>query len=371
MRLLLLSLCVLPAIGLAQSPYWVYQSEPMADDCLYPSFAQSGTTPITKTLADDVTAMSLYAGREVTAIASTFYNYNLADVSFRPRIRFWEANGPGSTLGTYLGTTAFTGDAIRMAGYSTENAIFSTAGGDLSVPASKFYVGIALDNDSNGNGMATVSQLNEMGIMPGTVARGTSDANVFRSSAASDLIYSNNPPGAYEYGNLALSLGIPGQDFHGRITLNDVITPMAHGRTIQVTAISGSVTFASEAISMSNLAATDAFWLTVPAVLPTGTTNPISIRIGGQPFLHKTILVQVPVPPSVMPESIDIGTVALTNGDVDGSGEVDAADIDEVIASFGQVFPGVGNEFADLDLSGEVDAADIDLVIANFGAVDE
>ncbi|MBL8060665.1 MAG: dockerin type I repeat-containing protein [Chthonomonas sp.] len=49
-------------------------------------------------------------------------------------------------------------------------------------------------------------------------------------------------------------------------------------------------------------------------------------------------------------------------GDVDGSGEVDAADIDFVIAQFGSANPA-----ADVDGSGEVDAADIDIVIANFG----
>lgn len=49
------------------------------------------------------------------------------------------------------------------------------------------------------------------------------------------------------------------------------------------------------------------------------------------------------------------------------SQEVDAADIDLVIANFGMMnVDGLGG---DIDLSNEVDAADIDLVIANFGAV--
>ncbi len=58
----------------------------------------------------------------------------------------------------------------------------------------------------------------------------------------------------------------------------------------------------------------------------------------------------------------------MQNGDVDGSGEVDAADIDLVISNFGQT--GVGPTSGDVDLSDEVDAADIDIVIANFGGVD-
>lgn len=58
--------------------------------------------------------------------------------------------------------------------------------------------------------------------------------------------------------------------------------------------------------------------------------------------------------------------ILLNNGDSDRSGEVDAADIDAVIADFG------GNGFnTDLDGSGETDAVDIDIVIANFGAVSD
>jgi len=55
--------------------------------------------------------------------------------------------------------------------------------------------------------------------------------------------------------------------------------------------------------------------------------------------------------------------VTLISGDVDGSGEIDAADIDLVISQFGSTDPTV----CDVDGSGEVDAADIDLVISNFG----
>lgn len=53
-------------------------------------------------------------------------------------------------------------------------------------------------------------------------------------------------------------------------------------------------------------------------------------------------------------------------GDVDGSGEVDAVDIDQVIAAFGSTTPGIPE---DVDGSIEVDAVDIDIVIANFGRV--
>ncbi len=64
--------------------------------------------------------------------------------------------------------------------------------------------------------------------------------------------------------------------------------------------------------------------------------------------------------------------IAFRNGDVDNSGEVDAADIDLVIASFGSVDtdPNYAAN-SDVDGSGEVDAADIDTVIASFGSVND
>lgn len=56
------------------------------------------------------------------------------------------------------------------------------------------------------------------------------------------------------------------------------------------------------------------------------------------------------------------------NGDPDQSDEVDAADIDLVIAAFGSTGSPT-SLIEDIDGSGEVDAADIDVVIANFGSV--
>ena len=57
----------------------------------------------------------------------------------------------------------------------------------------------------------------------------------------------------------------------------------------------------------------------------------------------------------------------MQNGDVDNSGEVDAVDIDQVIADFGLTT----DINSDVDVSGEVDAVDIDIVIANFGGVND
>ena len=96
------------------------------------------------------------------------------------------------------------------------------------------------------------------------------------------------------------------------------------------------------------------------AFAPT-TRGTVDLKVRGDSWLYKT------VPGVVLTDDVTmLPAIQLTNGDVDGSGEVDAADIDRVIANFG--FVGVSN--SDVDGSTEVDAADIDIVIANFGATD-
>lgn len=93
----------------------------------------------------------------------------------------------------------------------------------------------------------------------------------------------------------------------------------------------------------------------------------VQISIEGTPFLHKMgPIIHVVVGATVA------SMVTLTNGDCDGSGEVDATDIDLVIAGFGLISGDAAYSTAiDVDRSSEVDASDIDVVIANFGATDE
>jgi hypothetical protein len=67
---------------------------------------------------------------------------------------------------------------------------------------------------------------------------------------------------------------------------------------------------------------------------------------------------------TISPTTVNVPGFPMIAGDVDNSNEIDAADIDLVIASFGGSSPN-----SDVDGSGEIDAADIDIVIGNFGAV--
>lgn len=108
--------------------------------------------------------------------------------------------------------------------------------------------------------------------------------------------------------------------------------------------------------------ATGAFSLSLPSHI-VGT---VEVSYDGSSFLSRTTTI------NLTGSNQEIGQVTLQNGDVDNSGEVDAADIDEVIFNFGATWPGGdGNIDADVDVSGEVDAADIDIVIANFGGVND
>lgn len=94
----------------------------------------------------------------------------------------------------------------------------------------------------------------------------------------------------------------------------------------------------------------------------TSFSGPVTVTIDGSHWIKRRFT----------NVGITVGLVTMQNGDADGSGEVDAADIDQVIADFGAVRYTSGyNINSDVDGTGEVDAADIDIVIANFGGNDE
>ena len=92
----------------------------------------------------------------------------------------------------------------------------------------------------------------------------------------------------------------------------------------------------------------------------TTRTGMTKIRLSSRHFLRKSVGTFNLTGADVLNCSAN-----LTNGDADGSGEVDAADIDRVIETFGSA-----DVWVDLDGYREVDAVDIDLAIANFGAID-
>ncbi len=160
-------------------------------------------------------------------------------------------------------------------------------------------------------------------------------------------------------GQSSASTIVMSQPLTGTLQLSNTVGTFAVPVPISYKFLSGNTEVYAGVAQISS--ASTSINLQVPMYLNGNYT----LVIDGGPFL------KVSGPASLSGTGLNFGTITLVNGDVDASGEVDAADIDLVIANFGQTFPGgSGNANSDVDQSGEVDAADIDIVIASFGSVD-
>ncbi len=149
------------------------------------------------------------------------------------------------------------------------------------------------------------------------------------------------------------------QPLTGTLDLSDTVGTFASPVPISYKFLQGATEVYSGVAEISG--SSTAINLQVPKYM----SGDYTVVIDGGPFL------KVSGPATFSGTGLNFGTITLANGDVDASGEVDAADIDIVIANFGEVFPGgTGEANSDVDQSGEVDAADIDIVIVNFGATD-
>ena len=145
------------------------------------------------------------------------------------------------------------------------------------------------------------------------------------------------------------------QNLTGTLFLGDTGGSFAFNRSIAYSVKQGTSTVASGTVTAS--ASSTPLNISVPATV----TGASQLILDGSSFLKRVINV------NLTGSNQTVGSATMQNGDVDNSGEVDAADIDQVIAAFGQLT----NIPSDVDVSGEVDAADIDIVIANFGGLDQ
>lgn len=150
------------------------------------------------------------------------------------------------------------------------------------------------------------------------------------------------------------------QTLSGTLVLNDVTAPFAVNRNMYWKVEEGTKLVSSGVIVVNS--ASTPFSIDVPS----SSVGAARIVFDGSSFLKRNLAV------TLTGANQAVGTATMQNGDVDNSGEVDAVDIDVVIANFGDVWPGgTGNPNSDVDASGEVDAVDIDVVIANFGGLDD
>lgn len=147
----------------------------------------------------------------------------------------------------------------------------------------------------------------------------------------------------------------PDQFLTGNLNLLDTVPAFAATRNISYTLTQGVAILGSGTIQCT--ASSTA--ISVPtSVLNTGAAV---LTLNGSSFCLRKFNV------NLTGSNQNIGTVTMLNGDCDFSGEVDAADIDLVIALFGDITSGP----TDVDVSGEVDATDIDIIIAEFGNLDD
>ncbi len=141
----------------------------------------------------------------------------------------------------------------------------------------------------------------------------------------------------------------------GTLNLNDTSATFAFNRNIGYSVMQGTTVVASGTVVAD--ASSESFSISVPS----SVTGAATIEWDGSSFLLRKTNI------NLTGSALAVGSVSVQNGDVDNSGEVDAADIDEVIADFGITT----NDPSDVDVSGEVDAADSDIVIANFGGTND
>lgn len=157
---------------------------------------------ITRMVMDDITPDPQYAGLSVNSIVFSVFNGNATAVSARPRIRFWNADGPGGSPGTYFaganGNVGFTFSAISFPANGTQLFNFDPNGtpNTFLMPSSTFWVGLTFDNNTGATG-ATQAQMDLLGQLyfnPPTV--GSSTDNVFVTTSAGSFFGVSNPAGA-------------------------------------------------------------------------------------------------------------------------------------------------------------------------------
>jgi hypothetical protein len=158
--------------------------------------AAAGPSPMTRVMMDDIDPINVPAA-EVRSISFSLGNFNATAVSFRPNLRFWNADGVGGGPGTYLGTAGFTLAPITIGAGTlatfTEN--FAPGNGFI-VPNTKFWAGLTFDNNSNTPGLASVAELNLLAAglyNPPTI--GSTTNQFFLTSTPGSFYLTNNPAG--------------------------------------------------------------------------------------------------------------------------------------------------------------------------------
>ena len=238
--------------------------------------------------------------------------------------RYLAYNDDGGGTPTFMSALSFGGGSDTPTTWTQSNIDlpFNGRSGD-GLPAGDYYLAVCEYPSSNrGDGFA---------VTPPATTNGGTNVN-FRTNLPSS-----------------------NQTLSGNLILGDTAFSGASTRNIAYTVMQGTTTLASGSVTAS--ASSSALSIDVPA----SATGAAELVLDGSSFLKRVVSI------NLTGSNQAIGNATMQNGDVDGTGEVDAADIDQVIAAFGNM----GDNVEDVDVSDEVDAADIDIVIANFGGMDD
>ena len=159
---------------------------------------QAGNT-ITRMTMDDLTPTGTNAGQDVLQFKFSVVNLNTVPLTFRPRARFWNADGAGGNPGTYYSVPAAVGFTFNPVVVGANAATIFTANlaaNQFKMPGSTFWAGLTFDNNTGGTG-ATAAQLDNLGqglFDPPVV--GASQDTYFHTTAAGSFFPTANPVGA-------------------------------------------------------------------------------------------------------------------------------------------------------------------------------
>ncbi len=195
-----LIIAALGLVGAAQAQVTIYDATTATvTNFLAPGGATlQGTNTITNLIADDVNVIGGFAGNDVTSFSFELVNNNAASVSFRPRVRFWNADGAGGAPGTYYSqpsAVGFTFNAVTMAANTATTFTGTLAANSMKVPSATMWFGITFD-DNSGATLITAAQLNNIGVAVGQPTVGTSADQIFTTTAAGSYFNVANPAGA-------------------------------------------------------------------------------------------------------------------------------------------------------------------------------
>ena len=170
----------------------------------YAGGGASGTS-FTDLVADDITPIAGFAGKEVTTFTFSAVNFNSAAATFNPIVEFYNSNGSGGGPGTLL--AAFEFNPLTVASGTVQTFTATSAAGFFALPTGTFWAGESF----TGASAATLNNLGQGIFSPPTI--GSSQDLFFQSNTADTV--SSNPAGGFSYfggtppGNFGWSFGVP------------------------------------------------------------------------------------------------------------------------------------------------------------------